>query len=192
VLIATRFFPILLFQTPYVKITRAFFNFKRCILTLLLDIHNHNTTIHINHFILPLTIHVDMVVNDKIEKVDVIVEKNKLTCLDKIIIIINENIMATQSEMVVGKDLIERKVVDSRLMENFGELSEYIMNSKIEVNWDNYCSQLKEMMLKSSRHKWIKPQVTNVCKVIVTKIENFDEAVPIVHVRVGKYGVKDC
>jgi hypothetical protein len=41
--------------------------------------------------------------------------------------------MAKQREMLVGKDLMERKVVDSRLMEYFGELSEYIMNSKIEV-----------------------------------------------------------
>ncbi len=97
-LIATRFFPILLLQTPYVKITRAFFNFKKCILTLLLNITTIqkttkisfrvpiffliNTTTQINHFVLPFTINVDMKVNDKIEKVDVIVEKNKLTCLD--------------------------------------------------------------------------------------------------------------
>jgi hypothetical protein len=45
--------------------------------------HNRNTIIHINYFILLLNINVDMIVNDKIEKVDVIVEKNKLTCLDK-------------------------------------------------------------------------------------------------------------
>jgi hypothetical protein len=74
-----------------------------------------------------------MKVNDKIEKVDVIVEKNKLTCLDKKDKIIKENIMAKQSEMLIGNYLMERKVVDCRLMENFGELFEYIMNSKIEV-----------------------------------------------------------
>jgi hypothetical protein len=43
--------------------------------------------------------------------------------------------MAKQNEMLVGRDLMERKVVDSRLMENFGELFEYIMNSKIEVKF---------------------------------------------------------
>jgi hypothetical protein len=76
-----------------------------------------------------------MIVNDKIEKIDVIVAKNKLTCLDKKDKIIKENIMAKQNEMLVGRDLMERKVVDSRLMENFGELFEYIMNSKIEVKF---------------------------------------------------------
>jgi len=52
---------------------------------------------------------------------------------DKKYKIIKENIIAKQSEMLIGKDLMERKVVDSRLMENFDELFEYIMNSKIKV-----------------------------------------------------------
>jgi hypothetical protein len=46
-------------------------------------------------------------------------------------------------------------------------------------------------MVESLRQKWKKPQVTNVCKVIVTKIEDFDEVMPIVHVHLGKYGVKE-
>jgi hypothetical protein len=96
--------------------------------------------------------------------------------------------MAKQNEMLIGKYLMERKVVDSGLMENFGDLSKYIMNSKIEVK---LLFSIERNDVKSSRQKWKKPQVTNLCKVIVTKIEAFDEAMPIVHVHLGKYGVKD-
>jgi len=34
-------------------------------------------------------------------------------------------------------------------------------------------------------------QIVDVCKVVATKIEDFDEAILVVQVRVGKFGVKD-
>jgi hypothetical protein len=33
--------------------------------------------------------------------------------------------------------------------------------------------------------------VTNVCKVTTTKVEDFDEAMPIIQIRIRKLGVKD-
>lgn len=34
-------------------------------------------------------------------------------------------------------------------------------------------------------------EVTNVCKVTTAKAEDFDEAMPIIQIRIGKLGVKD-
>ncbi len=34
-------------------------------------------------------------------------------------------------------------------------------------------------------------QIANVCKVMTMKIENFDEAMPVVQVCVGKFGIPE-
>ncbi len=52
------------------------------------------------------------------------------------------------------------------------------------------CPQLREIMTKSLL-KMEEVQIANVCKVITTKIEDFDEAISIVQVCVGKFGVRD-
>ncbi len=36
--------------------------------------------------------------------------------------------------------------------------------------------------------RWKGTLVANVCKVTITKIEDFDEVMPIIQVRVGKFG----
>ncbi len=51
------------------------------------------------------------------------------------------------------------------------------------------CPQLRGMVEKSLI-KMKEDQVANVCK-ITTKVEDFDEVMPIVQVRVGKFEVKD-
>jgi hypothetical protein len=61
------------------------------------------------------------------------------------------------------------------------------MNSKIEVKLIqllDICPQLKKIMTKEDH-------IVNVCKIIATKIKDFDEAILIVQVRVGKFGIKD-
>jgi hypothetical protein len=42
---------------------------------------------------------------------------------------------------------------------------------------ENYLLQMKE------------PQVTNVCKITIMKVEDFDEVVLVIQVRVGKFGI---
>ncbi len=51
------------------------------------------------------------------------------------------------------------------------------------------CPQLRGMV-ENSLIKMKEDQVANVCK-ITTKVEDFDEVMPIVQVRVGKFEVKD-
>jgi len=68
------------------------------------------------------------------------------------------------------------------------------MNSKIEVKLEQLleiCLQLKEMKTKSLL-KMEKAQIANVCKITTTKIEDFDEIIPVVQVCVGKFGVRDA
>ncbi len=68
-----------------------------------------------------------------------------------------------------------------------------MMNSKIEVKLGQLlkiCLQLREMMTKSLL-KMEEAQIVDVCKITTTKIEDFDEAIFFVQVRVGKFGVRD-
>jgi len=69
-----------------------------------------------------------------------------------------------------------------------------VMNSKIEVKLEQLleiCLQLKEMKTKSLL-KMEEAQIANVCKITTTKIEDFDEIIPVVQVCVGKFGVRDA
>lgn len=45
-------------------------------------------------------------------------------------------------------------------------------------------------MITKSFMKMEEVQISNVCKVITMKIEDFDEAMPVVQVCVGKFGVR--
>jgi hypothetical protein len=77
--------------------------------------------------------------------------------------------------------------------EKCGELPKFVMNSKIEMKLGQLleiCPQLREIMTKSLL-KMEEVHIANVCKVITTKIKDFDEAILIVQVRVGKFGVRD-
>jgi hypothetical protein len=68
------------------------------------------------------------------------------------------------------------------------------MNSKIKVKLEQLleiCLQLKEMKTKSLL-KMEEAQIADVCKITITKIEDFDEIIPVVQVRVGKFGVRDA
>jgi hypothetical protein len=67
-----------------------------------------------------------------------------------------------------------------------------IMNSKLDVKLGQLmriCPQLRGMVEKSLIKMKVN-QVVNVCKV-TTKVENFDEAMSIVQVRVGKFEIRD-
>jgi hypothetical protein len=52
------------------------------------------------------------------------------------------------------------------------------------------CPHLREMMTKSLL-KMEEAQIVDVCKITATKIEDFDEAMLVVQVRVGKFGVRN-
>jgi hypothetical protein len=72
------------------------------------------------------------------------------------------------------------------------EATKAIINLKMEVQLGQLMRifpQLKRMVEKSLI-KTREDQVANVCKV-TTKVEDFDEVMPIVQVRVGKFEVKD-
>ncbi len=51
------------------------------------------------------------------------------------------------------------------------------ISPQLKLIMDNYLLQMKE------------PQVTNVCKITTMKIEDFDDIVLVIQVRVGKFGV---
>jgi len=67
------------------------------------------------------------------------------------------------------------------------------MNSKIEMKLGQLleiCPQLRKMMTISLL-KMEEVLIFNVCIVITTKIEDFDEAILVVQIHVGKFGIKD-
>jgi hypothetical protein len=66
------------------------------------------------------------------------------------------------------------------------------MNSKLKVKLGQFmkiCPQLRGMVEKSTI-KMIQNQIINVYK-ITTKVEDFDEVMPVVQVQVGKFKVRD-
>ncbi len=65
------------------------------------------------------------------------------------------------------------------------------MNLKLEVKLGQLlriCPQLK-LIMDNYLLQMKEPQVTNVCKITIMKIEDFDEVVLVIQVRVGKFGV---
>jgi hypothetical protein len=67
------------------------------------------------------------------------------------------------------------------------------MNSKIEVKLGKLIEifpYLRKIMTKSLL-KMEEPHIANVCKVTTTKIKDFDEAILVIQVHVGKFGVRD-
>jgi hypothetical protein len=94
---------------------------------------------------------------------------------------------------VIGKGIITNKVENNSLPKCDHVLPEMMMTLKLEVKLGQLlriCPQLMKMMEKSLM-KMKTNQVTNVCKVNTVKVEDFDEAIPIVQVRVGKFEIKD-
>jgi FtsZ-interacting cell division protein YlmF len=74
-----------------------------------------------------------------------------------------------------------------------GELQELMMNSKIEMKLGQsleICFQLKEMMTKSLLNMG-EAQIADVYKIIVIQVEDFDEAIPVVQVHIGKFKMRD-
>ncbi len=68
-----------------------------------------------------------------------------------------------------------------------------MMNLKLEIKLGQLlkiCPRLKLIMDKYLL-KMKEPQVTNVCKVTTIKIEDFDEVVLVVQIRIRKFGVRN-
>jgi hypothetical protein len=70
------------------------------------------------------------------------------------------------------------------------KMVKFVINSKMEVKLGqllNICPQLRKIMTKSLL-KMEEAQIADVCKVTTTKIKDFDEAILIVQIHVGKFG----
>ncbi len=65
------------------------------------------------------------------------------------------------------------------------------MNLKLEVKLGQLLRIFPQLVLIMEKifSKIKEPQVTSVYKVTIMKIKDFDEAMPIVQVQVGKFGV---
>jgi len=95
--------------------------------------------------------------------------------------------------LVAKQNVLPQKITINQMEKESGELPKFVMNSKIEVKLGQLleiCPQLKEIMTKSLL-KMEEAQIANVCKVIATKIKDFDEAILIVQIHVGKFGIRD-
>jgi dsDNA-binding SOS-regulon protein len=88
------------------------------------------------------------------------------------------------------QSVLPQKIIVEYMQKKNGELPKFVMNSKMEVKLGQLlkiCPQLREMMTKSML-KMEEAQITNVCKITTIKIKDFDEAILVVQVRVGKFG----
>jgi len=106
-------------------------------------------------------------------------DKEELTCLKR--------------SLVAKRNVLPQKITIDQMEKESGELPEFVMNSNIEVKLGQLLDifpQLREIMTKSLL-KMEEAHIANVCKVIATKIEDFDEAILIVQIRVGKFGIRD-
>jgi hypothetical protein len=91
------------------------------------------------------------------------------------------------------KGIITNKVEDNNLLETNDQLLEMMMTLKLEVKLGQLlriCPHLMKMMEKSLT-KIKTNQVMNVCKVSPVKVKDFDEAIPVVQVRVGKFEIRN-
>ncbi len=101
--------------------------------------------------------------------------------------------MPTTYVDVIGEGITTNKVEDNNLLKGDDVLLEMMMILKLEVKLGQLfriCPQLMKMVEKFLM-KMKTNQVTNVCKVNTLKAEDFDEAIPVVQVRVGKFETKD-
>ncbi len=109
-----------------------------------------------------------------------------MTCLK------NQDKMTIQSVMANQDGMVET-LNGSRINMNLvAKATKVIMNLKLKVKLKHLmiiCPQLRGMV-ETSLVKMKEDQVANVCKVI-TKVEDFDEVMPVVQVRVGKFEIRD-
>jgi hypothetical protein len=105
----------------------------------------------------------------------------------------NKESIYQKNNLVTKRNLLPQKMNVEQMEKGSGEVQEFMMHSKIEVKLGQLlkiCLKLKEMMTKSLL-KMGEAQIVDVYKVTTTPVEDFDEAIPIVQVRIGKFRVKD-
>jgi hypothetical protein len=105
----------------------------------------------------------------------------------------NKESICQKNNLVTKQNLLPQKMNVEQMEKGSGELQEFMMHSKIEVKLGQLlkiCPKLREMMTKSLL-KMGETQIVDVYKVTTTTIEDFDEAIPIVQVHIGKFRVKD-
>jgi hypothetical protein len=127
-----------------------------------------------------LIVNIDKPITSEKDEMGLTPDKEESTCLKR-------GLMAKRS-------VLPQKIIVEYMEKKNGELLEFMMNSKMEVKLGQLlkiCLHLREMMTKSLL-KIEEAQNVNVCKVITTKIEDFDEAILIIQIRAGKFGTKDA
>jgi len=105
----------------------------------------------------------------------------------------NKESICQKNNLVTKQNLLPQKMNVEQMEKGSGELQEFMMHSKIEVKLGQLlkiCPKLREMMTKSLL-KMGETQIVDVYKVTTTTVEDFDEAIPIVQVHIGKFRVKD-
>ncbi len=105
----------------------------------------------------------------------------------------NKESICQKNNLVTKRNLLPQKMNVEQMEKGSGELQEFMMHSKIEVKLGQLlkiCPKLREMMTKSLLNMG-ETQIVDVYKVTTTTVEDFDEAIPIVQVHIGKFRVKD-
>jgi hypothetical protein len=83
---------------------------------------------------------------------------------------------------MIGEGIKTNKVEDNNLLEGDDLLLEMMMTLKLEIKLGQFiriCPQLMKMMEKSLMRMKTN-QVIDVCNVNIVKVEDFDEAIPVV------------
>jgi hypothetical protein len=91
------------------------------------------------------------------------------------------------------RNLLPQKMNVEQMEKGSGELQEFMMISNIEVKLRQLrkiCPQLGEMMTESLL-KMGEARIVDVYKVTTIIVEDFDETILLVQVRIGKFRVKD-
>jgi len=94
---------------------------------------------------------------------------------------------------MIGEGIMTNKVDDNSLLEGDDVLLEMMMTLKLKVKLGQFlkiCPQLMKMMEKYLM-KMKTNQVIDVCKVSIIKVEDFDEAILVVQVQIGKFEVRN-
>ncbi len=128
---------------------------------------------------------VDLMKASKSQGINNNLNKDKSTCLK------NQDKRIKQSVVANWNERVEAPNGYGVNMNLIAKAIEVIMNLKLKVMGYlmRICLQLRGMVEKSLI-KMKEDQVTNICKITI-KVEDFDEAMLVVQVQVGKFEVKD-
>ncbi len=107
---------------------------------------------------------------------------------------LKKNTILFPQKKLEKKSLMEKDGVENYCeLGNIEALSKMMMNLKLEIKLGQLLKICPQLILIMDKYllKMKEPQVTNVCKITTIKIKDFDEALLVVQVRIGKFGVQN-